>query len=62
MSASDRCVTYSRHVAGIGHPALDVRFWCDVCLVLGSDIRHPCIKGIGVVTGVAKMVASGLLI
>ena len=43
-----------------GHPALDVRL-CDVCLVLGSDIRHPFIKGIGVATGVANMVASDLL-
>jgi hypothetical protein len=31
-------------------------------LVLGSDIRHPFITGIGVATGVAKMVTSGLLI
>ena len=30
-------------------------------MVLGSDIRHPFITGIGVVTGVAKMVASDLL-
>ena len=43
-----------------GHPALDVRL-CDVCLVLGSDIRHPFIKGIGVETGVAWIVASGIL-
>ena len=61
VSAPDRCVTQSRYVAGMGHPALDVRFWCDVCLVLGSDIWHPCIKGIGVATGVAKMVDPGLL-
>ena len=27
-------------VAWMGHPALDVRLWCDVCLVLGLDIRH----------------------
>ena len=47
-------------MAGLGHPALDVRL-CDVCLVLGSDIRHPFIKRIGVATGVVKMVASGLL-
>jgi hypothetical protein len=60
-SAPDRCVTQSRYVAGLGHPALNVRLWCDVCLVFGSDIRHPFIKGIGVATGVAKMVASGLL-
>ena len=61
VSASDRCVTHSWHVAGIRHSALDVRFWCDVCLVLGSDIRHPCIKGIGVATDVAELVTSGLL-
>ena len=61
VSAPDRCVTHSQHVAGMRHLALDVRFWCDACLVLGSDIRHPFIKGIGVATGVAKMVASGLL-
>ena len=61
QSAPDRCVTQSRYVARLGHPALDVRLWCDVCLVLGLDIRHPCIKGIGVTTCVAKMVDSGLL-
>ena len=48
MSAPDRRVTQSRYVARMGHPALDVRIWCDVCLVLGSDIRHHCIKGVGV--------------
>ena len=32
-------------VTWTGHPALDVRISCDVCLVLGSDIRHHCIKG-----------------
>ena len=48
-------------VVWMGHPALDVRLWCDVCFVLGSDIRHPFIKGIGVATGIAKMVASALL-
>ena len=60
-SAPDRCMTQSRYVAGLGDPALDVRLWCDVCLVLGSDIRHPFIKGIGVATDVARMVASGVL-
>jgi hypothetical protein len=40
------CVTQSRYVARLGHPALDVRLWCDVCLVLGSYIRYPFIKGI----------------
>jgi hypothetical protein len=47
-----RCVTQSWYVAGLGHPALDVRLWCGVCLVFGSDIRHPFIKRIGVATGV----------
>ena len=37
-------------VAWMGHPALDVRLWCDVCLVFGPDIRHPFIKRIGVAT------------
>ena len=37
-------------MAWMGHPALDVRLWCDVCLVLGPDIRHAFIKGIGVAT------------
>ena len=53
VSAPDRHVTQSRYVARMGHPALDVRIWCDVCLVLGSDIRHHCIKGVGVATDVA---------
>lgn len=48
-------------MAWLGHPALDVRIWCDVCLVLGSDIRYPFIKGIGVTTCVVKMVVLGLL-
>ena len=60
-SAPVRCVTQSWYVAGLGHPALDVRLWCDVCLVLGSDYRHPFIKWIGVATVVAKMVASDYL-
>ena len=37
-------------VAWMGHPALDVRLWCDVCLVLGPDIWHAFIKRIGVAT------------
>ena len=40
-------------VAWMGHPTLHVRLWCDVCLVLGPDIWHTFIKGIGVATGVA---------
>ena len=57
-SASDRFVSQTQHVARLGPPALDVRFWCDVYLVLGSDYRHPFIKWIGVATVVAKMMAS----
>ena len=52
-SGSVRYGTQSRYVAGLGHPALDVRVWCDVRLVLGPDIRHTFINGIGVATGVA---------
>ena len=58
-SAPDRCVTQFRCVAGLGHPDLDVRLWCDVCLVFGSDIRQPFLKGIGVATGIAKMAEIG---
>ncbi|KAE8820660.1 U-box domain-containing protein 7 [Hordeum vulgare] len=52
-SAPVRYVTQSWYVAGMGNPDLDVRLRCDLCLVFGSDIRHPFIKGIGVATGVA---------
>ena len=38
------------YVAWMGHPVLDVRLSCDVCLVFGSDIRHPFIKRIEVAT------------
>ena len=41
--APDRCDLVPA-VVWLGHPALDVRLWCDVCLVLGSDYRHPFIK------------------
>ena len=61
VSVLDRCVTLSGYVPRLGHPAFDVRLWCDVCLVLGSDIWSPFIKGIGVATSVAKMVTSGVL-
>ena len=43
-SASDRFVPQTQYVARLGPPALDVRLWCNVCLVLGSDYRHPFIK------------------
>ena len=52
-SAPDRYGTQSRCVAGLGHPAIDVRVWCDVRLVFGPDIRHTFIKGIGVAASVA---------
>ena len=45
------------NAAWLGPPTLDVRLWCDVCLVFGSDNRHPFIEWIGVATDVAKMVA-----
>ena len=46
MSASDRFASQTQYVAWLEHPALDVRNLCDVCLVLGSDYRHPFIKWI----------------
>ena len=52
-SAPDRCATQSRYVAGLGHPALDVRVWCDVRLILGLNIRHTFFNALGVATGVA---------
>ena len=52
-SALNRCWTQFWYVAGLGHPVIDVRVSCDVCLVLGLDIRHTFIKGIGVATSVA---------
>lgn len=52
MSALDRYETQSWCVAGLGHPAIDVRVWCDVHLVFGPDIRHTFIKEIGIATGV----------
>ena len=60
-SASNRFVPQTQYVAWLGPPTLDVRLLCDVCLVLGSDYRHPFIKWIGVATIVAKMVASDCL-
>ena len=60
-SASDPFAPQTQYVAWLGPPALDVRHLCDVCLVLGSDYRHPFIKWIGVATDVAKMVTSDYL-
>ena len=52
-SAPNQYGTQSRCVAGLGHPVIDVSIWCDVHLVLGPDIQHTFINGIGVETGVA---------
>ena len=46
----------------LGPQFLDVRFGCEVCLVLGPDYQHPYINWIGVATEVAKMVALVLLL
>ena len=37
-------------VAWMGHLGLDVRLWCDVCLVLGPCYLRPFINWIGVAT------------
>ena len=50
-SASVGYETQPRCVAGLEHPALDIRVWCDVRLVLAPDIQHTLINGIGVATG-----------
>lgn len=42
-------------------PSLDVRLWCEVCLVFGLDNRHPFNNWIGVAADVVKMVVSDLL-
>ena len=60
QSAPDRCVPQTRQEAWLGPPALDGRFWCEVCLVFGSSFRQPFIKWLGVATDVAMMVASDL--
>ena len=60
-SAPDWCVPQTGYMAWLGPPVLDVRLRCVVCLVLGSDYRHPCIRRIGVATVVAKMVTSDYL-
>jgi hypothetical protein len=60
-SAPDWCVPQTTYMAWLGPPVLDVRLRCEVCLVLGSDYRHPFIKWIEVATDVAKMMASDLL-
>ena len=51
-SASVRYGTQSLCVAWLGHPALDVRVWCDVHLVLGPEIWHIFINETIVATSV----------
>ena len=43
------------HPAGVlvGPHVLDVRFGCEVCLILGPDYQHFCINWIGVATDLA---------
>ena len=53
-SALDLCVHQNQQEGWLGPPALDVRLLCEVCLVFGSDNRHPFIKGIEVATDVAR--------
>ena len=47
-------------LAWLGHPALDVRLWCEVG-VYSPDYLHFFIKRIGAAAFVVKMVASDLL-
>ena len=48
--APDRWVPHTRQVAWLGSQVLDVRFGCEVCLVLGPDYQHFFIVWIGVAT------------
>ena len=41
---------HTRQASWLGPQVLDVRFGCEVCLVLGPDYQHPFINWIGVVT------------
>ena len=45
-------VPHTRQASWLGPQVLDVRFVCEVCLVLGSDYQHPYINWIGVATDV----------
>ena len=44
---------HTRQASRLGPQVLDVRFGCEVCLVLGPDYQHPYINWIGVATDVA---------
>ena len=53
-SATGRFAPQTLYVARLGPPALDVRLWCDVRLVLDSYYRHTFIKWIEVATDVTR--------
>lgn len=61
QDAPDRCVSQTLQEAWLGPSALDVRLKCEVCLVFGSDIRHPFHQVVKSSDGYVKMVASDLL-
>ena len=44
---------HTRQASWLGPQVLDVRFGCEVCLVLGPDYQHPYINWIGIATDVA---------
>ena len=44
---------HTRQESWLGSQVLDVRFGCEVCLVLGPDYQCPFINWIGVATDVA---------
>ena len=51
--APDQWLPHTRQVAWLGPQVLDVRFGCEVYLVLGPDYQHLFINWIGVATDVA---------
>ena len=53
---------HTRQASWLGPQVLDVRFGCEVCLVLGPDYQHPFINWIGVATDVAYTMALVLLL
>ena len=46
-------VPHTRQASWLGPQVLDVRFGCEVCLVLGQDFQRPYINWIGIATYVA---------
>ena len=53
---------HTRQASWLGPHDLDVRFGCEVCLVLGPGYQRPFINWIGVATVVTYMVALVLLL